>query len=1195
MAKGGTHELTFCADAKKWIEEELSTRPELVFGRATIEESARGSRQRRDLSIYDRHGTLIVTGEVKFPWDPEGHTPFHEKVVGDAHSKAAQVGAPFFITWNVNRLVLWKTDVEGKPLYDRDVWEISIVQVRDADDLAKAPIVQAIRHGLRQFLERASLAVTGQMPLERRPLDEFFLRILEAALDRPIALVQSALHHAYRTDRAFRDGLCTWMRDVQGWPLADDETVVRDNLERAAKFSCYVLVNKVVFYNALRKRFTRLPSLRFRRNGKAEKHTAQTLKAAFDAFFTAAKAATKDYETIFDGDFGDELPFTTDAVVPAWLDFVRDIDRFDFTQINYDIIGPIFERLISPEERHRYGQHYTKPEIVDLINAFCIRRADARVLDPACGGGTFLVRAYNRKKYLSTRQGAPLVHQSLLDQLFGVDISAYAAHLTMLNLATRDLIDERNYPLVAHDDFFDVRPDAPIFHLPFAKSTSGVQLRTDVAIPHVDAVVGNPPYVRQEEISKPPTARTKARIRLSSRSLQQLRTEAERYKTRLRQLVLERWPRTELSGRSDLHIYFWPHASSFLRDGGYFGFVTSSSWLDVEYGFRLQQFLLEHFAILAIFESAVEPWFTGARVSTCATVLRRERDPEKRRANRVRFVQLRTPLTELLPAGVTEEDRQAAVEALRDRIESLSENTMDPHWRVRVVSQEELANDGCRGTDTYQGGKWGIPLRAPDVFFHIADRFRKRLVPLGEIAEIRYGVKTGCDRFFFPRDVTDRCLAEFPDDRVFRDRYGIHRYQTDRIRIVRAGDGSIHLVEAEFLEPEVHNLMEIDSVLVKPENCARRILLCALPKSALKGKKVLRYVEWGEKEEFHTGPTCAGRATSRPWYDLSASTERGDLFWPMAQQYRHVIPLNQPKLICNHNLFDVFAPPGMSAAVLCGVLNSTVVALMKHLYGRWAGAEGNLKTEVVDVRMMVVPDPRGATHAVARRITRCVEEMAKRRAPNLTDELEFADRQQLDDAVFELLGERDPDQRRQLREELYAAILTMHGVIRGKELRAIENKKTAKNRRQSSPMLLAAEILKEFDPALLRRFPDDFLQADWPIQLVELPSGSGRLEANDLLGENGLHSGSTYVELGDVERARFAKQLSDLGLTGPRPVPVDPAHCRSALQRYVEYVQQLDTELADRVAAKTTDPKLQARLLRVLQSRLKRADPAIEP
>ena len=52
----------------------------------------------------------------------------------------------------------------------------------------------------------------------------------------------------------------------------------------------------------------------------------------------------------------------------------------------------------------------------------------------------------------------------------------------------------------------------------------------------------------------------------------------------------------------------------------------------------------------------------------------------------------------------------------------------------------------------------------------------------------------------------------------------------------------------------------------------------------------------------------------RPWYDLTSLVRPGIAFWPMAQQYRHIIAANPEGLICNHNLFAI-APAGLSQGV----------------------------------------------------------------------------------------------------------------------------------------------------------------------------------------------------------------------------------------------------------------------------------------
>ena len=56
----------------------------------------------------------------------------------------------------------------------------------------------------------------------------------------------------------------------------------------------------------------------------------------------------------------------------------------------------------------------------------------------------------------------------------------------------------------------------------------------------------------------------------------------------MQHIVADAWRGLRLSGRSDLHCYFWPAAARYLKEGGYLGFLTSSSWLDVEYGFAVE-------------------------------------------------------------------------------------------------------------------------------------------------------------------------------------------------------------------------------------------------------------------------------------------------------------------------------------------------------------------------------------------------------------------------------------------------------------------------------------------------------------------------------------------------------------------------------------------------------------------------------
>ena len=94
-----------------------------------------------------------------------------------------------------------------------------------------------------------------------------------------------------------------------------------------------------------------------------------------------------------------------------------------------------------------------------------------------------------------------------------------------------------------------------------------------ISLGELDAVVGNPSYIRQELIGK---------------------DEKSQYAA----LFHDEWPnQTTLTGRSDIYVYFFTHAAHLLKPGGYLGFVTSIGWLDTDYGFKLQEFFLRNFRI----------------------------------------------------------------------------------------------------------------------------------------------------------------------------------------------------------------------------------------------------------------------------------------------------------------------------------------------------------------------------------------------------------------------------------------------------------------------------------------------------------------------------------------------------------------------------------------------------------------------
>jgi len=153
-----------------------------------------------------------------------------------------------------------------------------------------------------------------------------------------------------------------------------------------------------------------------------------------------------------------------------------------------DLLGLAHEALLAPADRKARGAHYTPPALADRLVALTLPPRCERVLDPACGGGAFLLAC--------ARAGVPELHGVELDPL-AADVCRAATALV------RDGVPAE----VVVADFLLLAPDVP-------PTTGGSGASTDewtdqlVLAPDVppttggsgarregfDAVVGNPPF-----------------------------------------------------------------------------------------------------------------------------------------------------------------------------------------------------------------------------------------------------------------------------------------------------------------------------------------------------------------------------------------------------------------------------------------------------------------------------------------------------------------------------------------------------------------------------------------------------------------------------------------------------------------------------------------------------------------------------
>ena len=94
-----------------------------------------------------------------------------------------------------------------------------------------------------------------------------------------------------------------------------------------------------------------------------------------------------------------------------------------------DFLGVVYQSLSTAGNKSKAGAYYTPPEIVDKIIEDHLHEARARVLDPCCGTGQFLLFAVDRLSRLGNNKP--------MENVWGCDIDPVAVKIARLNLLMR--------------------------------------------------------------------------------------------------------------------------------------------------------------------------------------------------------------------------------------------------------------------------------------------------------------------------------------------------------------------------------------------------------------------------------------------------------------------------------------------------------------------------------------------------------------------------------------------------------------------------------------------------------------------------------------------------------------------------------------------------------------------------------------
>lgn len=208
--------------------------------------------------------------------------------------------------------------------------------------------------------------------------------------------------------------------------------------------------------------------------------------------------------------------------------------------------------------REKNGVVYTKSWVVDLILDLVGYTEDKPLAslvltEPAAGDGSFLLRAADRLANSCDRFGVDL--RQATGAIVSFELEQQSADKARTSL--RSLLEGRG--LKSGDA--EVLSDCWVRTGDFLLDQGSVGRKSDF-------VVGNPPYVRLED----------------------LEGGGAKYRSKFLTMV----------GRSDIYVAFYEKALQLLKPGGACGFICADRWMFNQYGAELRKFITTHFCVETI-------------------------------------------------------------------------------------------------------------------------------------------------------------------------------------------------------------------------------------------------------------------------------------------------------------------------------------------------------------------------------------------------------------------------------------------------------------------------------------------------------------------------------------------------------------------------------------------------------------------
>lgn len=304
-----------------------------------------------------------------------------------------------------------------------------------------------------------------------------------------------------------------------------DEEIAKNQIINLASF---LLFNQLLFYYIYKKK------TRKKLADLEEISKVQDIQKYFDEI-------TKiDYQSIYRINILSHVP--DDKIVIETLNqIIKAIKLLRAEHITHDLAGRFFHDLIPSDVRKVLAAFYTHPSAATILTALTINSCEDNVIDPACGSGTLLVAAYKRKEKLYNAlygyKKYKQMHEKFIENdITGIDIMPFAAHITTINLTLQNIEQETNIVRIGTSDSIElaellirpelkkgieVKPYTEEFQTTIFKTIESISKQGSISANgkgekfyikpfHADLVIMNPPFSDREKL--PPEMRKKLNI-----------------------------------------------------------------------------------------------------------------------------------------------------------------------------------------------------------------------------------------------------------------------------------------------------------------------------------------------------------------------------------------------------------------------------------------------------------------------------------------------------------------------------------------------------------------------------------------------------------------------------------------------------------------------------------------------------------